>query len=170
MSDTAILILRLVVGLYVAGHGAQKLFGWFGGSGMRATIDLMGGRLGLRPAPLWVTVLSASEFVGGLLMAVGLLGPLGPLAVAGSMLGASVFGHWSNGPWGAKGGYELSATNMAVALAVALLGVGSLSVDAWFGLSMPQTAALIFAALVALGVFAAGISRASQPESQIADS
>jgi putative oxidoreductase len=128
--DTGILIIRVVVGLYVAGHGVQKLFGWFDGPGLGATIGGMGSGLGFRPARLWVMSLSATEVVGGLLMAIGLLGPLGPIAVAGAMLGAAVFAHWSKGPWGAKGGYELAATNLAVALAVALLGVGSFSVDA----------------------------------------
>jgi uncharacterized membrane protein YphA (DoxX/SURF4 family) len=96
-------------------------------------------------------------------MAIGLLGPLGPIAVAGAMLGAAVFGHWSKGPWAAKGGYELAATNLAVALAVTLLGVGSLSVDAWLGLAVPPLASGVFGALVALGVLAAGFSRRVQP-------
>jgi putative oxidoreductase len=163
MTDTAILIVRLVVGLYVAGHGVQKLFGWFGGPGLNAAIGGMGSRLGLRPAGLWVISLAAAEAVGGLLMAVGLLGPLGPLAVAGAMLGAAVFGHWSNGPWAAKGGYELAATNLAVALAVALLGVGNFSLDAWLGLAMPPLASEVFGVLVLLGVVAAGLSRRVQP-------
>src|ERR1700682_2398708 len=148
MTDTAILIVRLVVGLYVAGHGAQKLFGWFGGPGLGAIIGACGSGLRFRPARLWATSLSATEVVGGLLMAIGLLGPLGPIAVAGSMLGATVYGHWSKGPWSAKGGYELAATNLAVALAVALLGVGSFSVDALLGLAVPPLASEAFGALV----------------------
>jgi putative oxidoreductase len=163
MVDIGILIVRLVVGLYVAGHGAQKLFGWFGGPGLSATIGGMGSGLGFRPARLWATLLSAVEVIGGLLMAIGLLGPLGPLAVAGTMLGAAVFGHWSKGPWIAKGGYELAATYLAVALAVALLGVGSFSVDAWLGLTVPPLASQVFGALVILGVVAAGLSRRVQP-------
>jgi len=163
MMDTGILIVRLVVGLYVAGHGAQKLFGWFGGPGLDATVGAMGSRLGFRPARLWATSLSAAEVVGGVLMALGLLGPLGPIAVAGTMLGAAVFGHWSNGPWAAKGGYELAATNLAVALAVALVGVGSFSVDAWLGLAVPPLASEVFGGLVVLGVLTAGFSRRVQP-------
>jgi putative oxidoreductase len=166
MMDTGILIVRLVVGLYMAGHGAQKLFGWFGGPGLGATVGGMGGMLGLRPARFWAISLSAAEVVGGLLMAIGLLGPLGPIAIAGAMLGATVFGHWSNGPWIAKGGYELTATNLAVALAVALLGFGSISVDAWLGLAVPSLASEVFAALVALTVVAAGLSRRPLSESK----
>jgi len=163
VTDTGILIVRLIVGLYVAGHGAQKLFGWFGGPGIDATVGGMGSHLGLRPARFWATSLSATEVLGGLLMAIGFLGPLGPIAVAGTMLGATVFGHWANGPWIAKGGYELTVTNLAVALAVALLGTGSLSVDAWLGLAVPPPASEVFAALVILGVLAAGLSRRRQP-------
>ena len=159
MSDIGILILRLVVGLYVAAHGTQKLFGWFGGHGLQATIGGMGGMLRLRPAPIWVTALVGAEVVGGVLMALGLLGAIGPLAVAGAMLGATVFGHWSKGPWNAKGGYELSLTNLAVAIAVALVGVGRFSVDAWLGLTIPQAASEVFAVLVAAGVLGAGLSR-----------
>lgn len=159
MYDTALLVLRLVVGLYIAAHGAQKLFGWFGGTGLQATIDGFEGRLHLRPAPLWGILLSISETMGGSFMALGLLGPIGPVATAGAMLGAVVFGHWSRGPWGSKGGYELPATNLAVALAVALLGVGRFSADAVLGLSVPQSVDLVFGILVLLGVVAAAFSR-----------
>ena len=96
-------------------------------------------------------------------MALGLLGPLGPIAVAGSMLGATVYGHWSKGPWSARGGYELAATNLAVALAVALLGSGSFAVDTWLGLAVPPLASQVFAALVVVGLVAAGLSRRAQP-------
>jgi putative oxidoreductase len=163
MTDTGILIIRLVVGLYVAGHGVQKLFGWFGGPGLAAIIGAFGSGLGFRPARLWATSLAATEVVGGLLMAIGLLGPLGPIAVAGSMLGATVYGHWSKGPWSSKGGYELAATNLAVALAVALLGVGRFSVDTLLGLAVPPLASAGFGALVVVGVLAAGLSRRVQP-------
>jgi len=163
MIDTGILIVRLVVGLYVAGHGAQKLLGWFGGPGLNAVIGGFGGGLGFRPARFWATFLAASEVVGGVLMVIGFLGPLGPLAVAGAMLGATVYGHWSKGPWASRGGYELAATNLAVALAVALLGVGSFSIDTWLGLAVPPLASEVFGALVVLGVLVAGLSRRVQP-------
>src|SRR5438093_12173366 len=122
--DTGLLVARVVVGLYVSAHGAQKLAGWFDGPGLRTTISGMGGGLGFRPAWLWITMLSASEAVGGLLMALGLLGPLGPIAVAAAMLGATAFAHWAKGPWMANGGYELTATTLAVGAAVAVRGAG----------------------------------------------
>ena len=161
MLDMGILVLRLVIGLYVAAHGAQKLFGWFDGPGLRATTGLMSDRMGFRPALLWVTVLAGSELIGGLLMAMGLLGPLGSIAVAGTMVGATVFGHWPNGPWNAKGGYELTVTNLAAAVAVALVGSGRYSVDTWLGLVVPPALSAVFAILVMLGVVAAGLSRRS---------
>jgi putative oxidoreductase len=161
-ADTGILILRLVVGLYVAAHGAQKLFGWFDGPGLQGTIGAMGGGLGFRPASLWVLALTLAEVVGGVLMVLGFLGPIGPLSVAGAMLGAALFAHWSNGPWSGKGGYELAATNLGAALAVALLGVGQFSVDAGLGIVVPQSVAVVFAALVLLGVLAAALSRRPQ--------
>jgi putative oxidoreductase len=163
MIDAGILIVRLVVGLYVAGHGAQKLVGWFGGPGLSAAVGGFGGRLGLRPARLWVIALSTAELVGGLLMALGLLGPFGPLSVAGAMLGATWFGHWAKGPWISKGGYELTLTNLAVALEVALTGVGRYSVDAWLGVSVSPTMSEAFGVMVLLGVVAAGLSRRVQP-------
>ena len=158
-----LLIVRLVVGLGIAAHGAQKLFGWFGGLGLDATVDMMGGATGLRPARLWVPFVSATEVVGGLLMAIGFLGPLGPIAVAGAMLGATVFGHWSHGPWIANGGYELAATNLSAALAVALIGVGRFSVDAWLGVQVPGLVSEVFGLLVVIGVLAAGVGRQLQP-------
>ncbi len=96
-------------------------------------------------------------------MAIGLLGPLGPIGVAGTTVGAAVLGHWSNGPWIARGSYELAATNLAVALAVAFVGSGRFSVEAWLGLAIPSLASGVFGALVVLGVLAAGLSRRERP-------
>lgn len=153
--DTALLILRVVVGLYVAGHGAQKLFGWFGGPGLKGTEGFLGGMLGFRPARLWAPAVSLAEFGGGLLMAVGLLGPLGPIGVAASQVTATVVVHWAKGPWATEGGYELTLTNLAVAGAVAIAGVGAYSVDAWLGISIPVWIPAVVAALALVGVLVA---------------
>lgn len=157
--DTALLLLRAVVGLYIAGHGAQKLFGWWGGHGLKATIAGMGSMLGLRPAWLWATSLMVAELVGGVAMALGLFGSLGPILVAGSMLGATVLAHWGKGPWLAKGGYELTLTNFSVAVGVALTGVGRFSIDAWLGLQVPLGVSEVVAGLVLLGVVLAVVTR-----------
>ncbi len=153
--DLALLILRLVVGLYVAAHGAQKLFGWFKGPGLEGTEGFLGGMLGFRPARLWAPALSLAEFGGGLLMAIGFLGALGPIAVATSMVTATVVVHWAKGPWGTEGGYEQTLTNLAVALAVAVAGVGRYAVDSWLGISVPVWLSGVVAVLALLGVLVA---------------
>src|SRR5260370_8477846 len=84
--DTALLMLRLVVGLYVTAHGAQKLFGWFEGHGFSKTQGFVGGMLGYRPAWLWTLAVSVAELVGGLLFVLGLLSPIGAIGVAAPML------------------------------------------------------------------------------------
>src|SRR5256885_11374399 len=92
-TDLGLLIIRVVVGLLVAGHGAQKLFGWFGGYGLRGTAGWMGS-MGLQPAIPWTLLAGGSEFGGGLLLALGLLSPLGSLGVIAAMLTAIILVHW----------------------------------------------------------------------------
>jgi putative oxidoreductase len=153
--DTALFILRLVVGLYVAAHGAQKLFGWFRGPGLKGTEGFLGGMLGFRPAKLWAFSVGLAEFGGGLLLALGLLAPLGSIGVASAMITATLVVHWAKGPWGTEGGYEQTLTNFAVAVAVAIAGVGRYSVDGWLGISIPVGVSVAVAALAALGVLVA---------------
>src|ERR671922_341352 len=103
--DAGLVVLRLMVGLLFVGHGAQKLFGAFGGPGLGG----FGGWLesmGLRPARVWAVLAALAEFGGGLLIAFGLLNPLGSLAVMGSMLMAIIAVHWPKGLWVTNGGYE----------------------------------------------------------------
>src|SRR5215469_18432662 len=96
--DTALLVLRIVVGLYLAAHGAQKLFGWFGGPGLKGTEGFLGGMLGFRPARLWAPALALAETGGGVLVTLGLLTPLGAIAIGSSMVTATVVVHWARGP------------------------------------------------------------------------
>src|SRR3989442_6060473 len=84
MIALGLLILRVVVGLTLAAHGAQKLFGWFGGSGMNGWAQMVE-KLRIRPARPWAWVAALAEFGGGLLFALRLLSPLGSLPIAGSM-------------------------------------------------------------------------------------
>ena len=102
-----LLIVRVVVGLTLAGHGAQKLFGWWGGSGMSGWIAVVT-KLRIRPAAPWAWIAALSEFGGGLLFALGLLSPLGSLAIAGTMFVAIATVHWANGFWNTKRGYEFN--------------------------------------------------------------
>ena len=150
--DIALLVLRVVVGLYVAAHGAQKLFGWFGGGGISGTAGFFGGMLGFRPAKFWVVATGFAETGGGLVMALGLLNPLGPIGVAAAMVTATLIVHWPKGPLAANGGYELTLTYLAGAVAVALAGVGRYSLDALFGISLPHWFSIAVAALTLLMV------------------
>lgn len=163
--DVALVILRIVVGLYVAAHGAQKLFGWFKGPGLKGTEGFLGPTLGFRPAWLWAPALALAEFGGGLLMAIGFLGPFGPIGIMASQLTATAVVHWAKGPWGNEGGYEQTLTNFAVALAVAVAGPGRYSVDNLIGLSVPVWVSVAVGAVTLLGVLVAiGTRRVAAPQ------
>jgi putative oxidoreductase len=152
MEAHGLFVLRVVVGLLFVGHGAQKLFGWFGGDGLFGTADFLRS-LGLRRALLWAVVGGLTELVGGLLLALGLLMPLGPLAIIAVMLVATVTVHWTNGLWAENGGFELPLTNMAIALALALSGPGAFALDTALGIALPMPGTVIgCAVLVVLGV------------------
>lgn len=161
--DMGLLILRVIVGLYLTGHGTQKLFGWFEGPGLQKFTGFLR-MMRLWPALFWAYLAGLSEFSGGLLMALGLLSPLGPLGVIAAMLMANIEGHRGKGLWAAKGGRELPITNLAAALALAFIGPGAYSLDAALGVALPEPLTLIGGlALVILGVIAALVSRSLQP-------
>src|SRR6187549_3837397 len=94
--DSGLLLARVVFGLLMAAHGSQKLFGWFGGYGIAGT----GGyfeSLGFRPGRLFAAAAGGTEFIGGLLVAFGLLGPLGPAMIIATMVVAIATVHWAHG-------------------------------------------------------------------------
>jgi putative oxidoreductase len=154
-----LLILRLVVGLTLAGHGAQKLFGWWGGSGMTGWTGMVG-KLRIRPARAWAWVAALAEFAGGLLVALGLLFPIGSLAIAGSMLVAIATVHLAKGFWVTKGGYEFNLLITASVIALALTGPGKYSLDQLFGIHLTEPVTLLVGAVaVAAGVIATLASR-----------
>ncbi|MGM0885056.1 MAG: DoxX family protein [Bacillota bacterium] len=127
-----LLIVRLVVGLLFVGHGAQKLFGWFGGYGPKGT----GGWLesiGVKPGVAMAVVAGLMELVGGLLFAVGLFTPIAAALIVMTMLVAIVKVHGQNGLWVTSNGYEYNLVLIAIAIGVALTGAGAYSLDALLG-------------------------------------
>jgi putative oxidoreductase len=137
MGDLGLLALRLVTGGLLVGHGAQKLFGWFEGPGVHGFAKHVQG-MGLRPAHGWASLAGISEFSGGLLTALGLLHPIGPITLLGPMGIAIGKVHWGKPIWSTSGGAELPLTNVAVATALMFAGPGRFSLDHWFGLRLPR--------------------------------
>jgi len=147
--DSALLILRVVGGLLVAGHGAQKLFGWFGGHGIKGTAGWLAS-LGFRPPQFWATAAGLVEFGGGLLLALGLFNPLGTIAIAASMTMAIVKVHWPK-IWVSEGGMELPVVYLSVVLAVAITGPGAFSLDQALGTGLSPTLSIIAALVILAG-------------------
>lgn len=131
--NAALLVLRLVVGLLFAGHGAQKLFGWFGGHGLRNTGGFFES-VGFRPGTPFAFLAGAAELGGGLLFALGLLTPLAALLLAGVMASAIAGVHWGKGLWNTSGGIEFPLVLATVAFAVAAIGPGRYSLDRALGI------------------------------------
>ena len=123
--EYGLLLLRLVVGLLFAGHGAQKLFGLFGGDGPQGTAAFFAS-LGYRRPAVMALVAGLSELVGGLLLALGFLTPVASLLLAVVMLNAIATVKW---PQGLLGGYELELTLLAVVIALTATGPGEISLD-----------------------------------------
>lgn len=120
------LVLRLTVGGLFAGHGAQKLFGWFGGSGLTATAKTFE-KLGLRPGRVHAAAAGAAELGGGALLAAGAATPFAAATLTATMITAVDRVHLHNGPWVSNGGYEYNLVLAAAALALAETGPGPLA-------------------------------------------
>lgn len=163
--DLALLLLRLTVGLLLAGHGAQKLFGWFGGGGPAKTGGWLAS-VGFHPGGLWAWLAGGSEFFGGVSFALGLFHPLGSIGIGAVMLMAIWKVHWPK-IWNSAGGLEFPFTFFMVALAVGLSGPGAYSLDAYLGITVPGmiTAAAL---IIAIGLWVFGFissSKTAQPSS-----
>jgi putative oxidoreductase len=128
-----ILFLRVVVGLLFFGHGAQKLFGWFGGHGPRGTAGFFGSLGFRREHALPMALVAGLSEAAGLLFAVGFLTPFAALAMASVMVVAVATVHWRNGLWSTAGGFEYNLVLWAVTVAVAASGPGRFSLDAALG-------------------------------------
>jgi putative oxidoreductase len=153
--DVAFLIVRLIVGLALAAHGAQKLFGWFGGPGLRATAGAFE-NLGFRPGIIFAWMAGLGEAGGGLLTLLGLGGALGPVLIVLVMIVAVGAVHISKGFFVSNGGWELNAAYVAGALAIAFAGNGAYSLDSAFHLTFltqPGQIWLAFAAAAIVALF-----------------
>jgi putative oxidoreductase len=133
--EVGLLVLRVVVGALLAGHGAQKLFGWFGGAGPDGTGGMFES-LGLRPGRAMALAAGLAELTGGMLFALGLLTPLAGALLIAVMLCAIATVHWPNGVWNTQNGFEYPLVLAAVAFAVTAVGAGDLSLDHAFGLDV----------------------------------
>ncbi|MDI4648382.1 DoxX family protein [Cohnella hashimotonis] len=132
MMDTGLLIIRIVVGLLFVGHGAQKLFGMFGGYGPKGTGGWMES-VGIKPGVAMAVIAGLMEFLGGALFTVGLLTPVAAVLIALAMIGA-IKVHAPNGVWSTANGYEYPLVMLAIAIGVALTGAGAYSLDNVFNL------------------------------------
>ncbi|WP_201509299.1 DoxX family protein [Psychrobacter alimentarius] len=124
----AALILRVPVGLILAAHGAQKLFGWFGGNGLAGTAGWMSS-IGIEPGYLMAILAGSAEFFGGLALVLGLLTRPAAVVAAFTMIVAIFSVHISNGLFASNNGYEYALTLLVVLVSLAIQGGGSLSLD-----------------------------------------
>ena len=146
-----LLIIRLAVGLTLAVHGSQKLFGWFGGHGIAGTGQFME-QLGFRPGRLQATLAGLAEFGGGLFLAVGLFTPAAAAVAVSVMLVAGLSVHWQNGFFVTKGGFEYTFILASAAAGLAFTGPGALSADEALGNSWSTASAVV---ALAVGIAAA---------------
>jgi putative oxidoreductase len=152
--DLGLLLLRLTVGLTLAAHGSQKLFGWFGAPGREATAKGFE-MLGFHPGRRHVLMAGLVETGSGLLLALGLVTPIAAAGVFAVMLVAGVSAHVKQGFFLTSGGYEYTLVLGLAGLAVAFTGPGALSLDALLGYSLGGTwsgVAGLFVGLVGAGI------------------
>lgn len=124
MMNIGLLIIRLIIGITIMGHGTQKLFGWFGGHGLKGTAGWMES-IGLRPGVFMAFMAGATELLGGFLFAAGIFTWVGALFIVGTMLVAIFSVHGKNGYWVTQNGFEYNMILIAIAVGVALTGPGA---------------------------------------------
>lgn len=164
--DLGILLLRVLFGAAIAAHGAQKIFGWFGGYGLKGTGGFFES-LDFRPGVLFAGAAGVGELLGGLLLVLGLLTPLGAAAVLGPMLVAIGSVHLHNGFFASNNGIEMPFLYGATALSLMFIGSGGYSLDAMLGLTWTAHP-LVVASLLGLTVISAVLTLASRSQAQAA--
>ncbi len=165
VNDLAPFIVRLAQGSLMAGHGAQKLFGAFNGPGLEGTSGFME-MLGLKPGRPWAVVAGLSEFGGGVLTALGLLNPLGPLGVIGAMSMATTKAHWGKPIWVTEGGAELPVLNLAVSMALMIREPDKYALDRVLGIRLPPWVGPLGLAAILLTVRYTGVGVEEQQQQE----
>ena len=120
--------LRVGAGIIFAAHGAQKLFGWYGGYGLKGTAGWMSS-IGLEPGMLMAAVAGGAEFFGGLLLIAGLFVRPAAFMLAITMVVAIAMVHLQNGLFMTNNGYEFGLALLVISLGLIFRGAGSLSFD-----------------------------------------
>jgi putative oxidoreductase len=154
--DIGIFVIRVLFGLAIASHGAQKLSNWFGGYGIKKTGGFFES-LGFHPGAAFATAAGLSEMGGGLLITVGLFTPIGAAAVLSAMLVAIFSVHVKNGFFAAGNGIELPFLYAAAAIGIALTGGGAISMDEILGLNF-LVEPYIVASLLVIAAFGSAVT------------
>ena len=165
VNDLAPMIVRLAQGSLMAGHGAQKLFGSFGGPGLEGTSGFME-MLGMRPGRPWAYLAGLSEFGGGVLTALGLFNPLGPLGIIASMSMATRKAHWGKPIWVTEGGAELPVLNIAISTALMIREPDGFSLDRLLGIRLPRWVGLVGLVGIILTLLYAELGAEEEPEQE----
>ncbi|MDQ0297747.1 putative oxidoreductase [Salibacterium salarium] len=129
LASIGLLFIRVVIGVSFAAHGTQKLFGWFGGHGLKATGGFFDS-IGIKPGYTMALLAGLAEFAGGLLFAFGLFTPVAGILIAITMIGAIVKVHGQNGFWATEGGYEYNLMLLVIGIGFVFTGGGLYSLDA----------------------------------------
>lgn len=146
VSDLALLILRIGIGLTFAAHGVQKAFGWWNGPGPAGWSGAMS-KMGFAPVGLFAVLSTANELIGGPLLALGLLTPLVAAVLIAQSIVIIAAVHWRNGFFAANGGIEFPLALGIGATAVCLSGPGGYSLDAAVGIALTDGARILLTVL-----------------------
>jgi putative oxidoreductase len=157
--ELGLLLIRVVAGGLLAGHGVQKLFGWLGGSGLDGTGGYLASH-GFLPGRPFAALAGLAELIGGLFLLAGLATPLAAALVVSTMIVAARTDHVGKGLWIFNGGAEYALTMASIGLGLAIAGPGALSIDQFVGIeSSGLVAGLVALAVAAIGATAVLLSR-----------